>query len=304
MPDTKQPAILRYFDADAVSRIAAVGVQPLMRVEGSLVGKHRSPFHGFAIEFAGHRQYVQGDDIRHLDWKVFFKSDRLMIKQYEEDTNFIGHILVDVSESMKFEHRNQRKIDYAAFMAVAIANAVVRQSDMVSATFFDDRIRESIPATGSEEILGKISHYLEKAELKGPTSMSKVLGQMSEQVGRRKCVFVISDFFTDLTTLFDGVKRLLFRNCEVIFLHVLDPLELDFDLSGQVELIELEGEGRLQIEGQSMRESYNKGFAEYLTDLRTRCRGLGLDYVLCDTSRNFGLTLAEYLNNRVARGAG
>ena len=301
MPDRKS-ALLRYFDSKAIARLTAVGLRPRGLVEGSLVGEHRSPFHGFAIEFAGHRQYVQGDDLKHFDWKAYYRSEKSLIRQYAQETNFVGHIVVDVSESMTFEYGKRSKRDLAAFISVALAGAIVAQNDMAAVTFFADDLIESVPATGSEEIIGKISEYMQEAPFKDATAVGRILRLLSEQIGRRKCVFVISDFFNDLDSTFDGVKRLLFNNNEVVLFHLLDPIEMDFDHKGQVELLELEGEDRMVIEGRNIRESYNRLFGEYLEDIRSRARKMAIDYVLCDTSRNFGLTLAKYLNTRVSGG--
>ncbi|NQT92366.1 MAG: DUF58 domain-containing protein [Lentisphaerae bacterium] len=303
MPETRS-ALAKYFDAEALARVTAVGYKPLALVEGNLVGDHRSPFHGFAIEFAGHRQYVPGDDVKHLDWKVYFRSGKYLVKQYDQETNFVGHILLDVSETMTFEYEGRRKIDHAAFIAVAIAGAVTSQGDKASATFFSDSIRESIPATGAADIMAKISQHVEHAELKDRTAIGRVLGLMAERIGRRKCVFVISDFYNDPADLFDGVKRLIYNNNEVVLLHVLDPIEMDFDYPGPIELIQLEGEARLLVQGTNIRDSYNKLFGEYLETMRSESHKLGVDYVLCDTSENFGITLSRYLNTRVARHAG
>ena len=205
---------------------------------------------------------------------------------------------------MKFEYNGRRKIDYTAFIATALAGAIVAQKDTVSASFFSDRIRESIPATGSDDIIAKISNYMEKSEFKDKTSIGKMISLLSEKIGRRKCVFIISDFFNDTASIFDGIKRLIFNNNEVILFHVLDPLEMDFDYKGQVELIELEGENRLFVRGNGIRDKYNELFGQYLKTMKKETQKLGIDYVLCDTSQNFGITLSKYLNTRVTRGAG
>ena len=301
----KAPSLTRYLDPDAVARIAAIGLKPSAMVEGTLVGNHRSPFHGFAIEFAGRRQYVPGDDIKHIDWKVYYKSGRYMTKQYELETNFVAHLVVDVSESMAFTYQHGRKLDYAAFMAVALASAVVAQTDQVSATFFTDRILESIPASGSEEIVAKMSRYIDTHEPKDHTAVGRVLSHLAEQIGRRKLVFVISDFFNDVPALFDGIERLRYNRNEVVLFHLVDPIEIDFNYPGQVELLELEGARKLNLEGRNIRESYNALFGAYLDDLRRRARQYHLDYILCNTGENFGLTLAKYLNTRrLTGGAG
>ncbi|OVE77057.1 hypothetical protein BVX97_00030, partial [bacterium E08(2017)] len=217
--------LIKYLDPDAVAHIAAIGFKPGDRVEGTLVGNHRSPFHGFAIEFAGHRQYVPGDDLKHMDWKLYFRAGKYMTKLYELETNFVAHLIMDVSETMRFEYDTGRKIDYAAHMGVAIASAIAAQTDMVGATLFAKEVVETVEPSSAEEVAAKISHVLEGAPLKDETSIGKVLSMLAERVGRRKVVFVISDFFNDVDSIFDGVKRLVFNRNEVILLHVLDPIE-------------------------------------------------------------------------------
>ena len=291
--------LIKYLDPDAVARIAAVGFKPASRVEGSRVGNHRSPFHGFAVEFAGHRQYVPGDDPRHIDWKVYYKAGRYMTKQYELETNFVAHLVIDVSESMKFEYQSGSKADYAAFIGVALAHAVVAQSDQAAVTFFAEQAIETFPPSNSDEVPDKISRYMEHAPLKDRTSIGSVLSLLAERIGRRKVVFVVSDFFGDVEATFDGVKRLADNKNEVVLLHLVDPLEMDFSYPGRVELIELEGTRRDTFEGRDIRESYNELFGKYLERMRTESRRHQVDYVLCSTGENFGITLAKYLNTRL-----
>ena len=291
--------LIKYLDPDAVARIAAVGFKPSSRVEGSRVGNHRSPFHGFAVEFAGHRQYVPGDDPRHIDWKVYYKAGRYMTKQYELETNFVAHLVVDVSESMKFAHRHGAKSDYAAFVAVALAHAVIAQSDQVAVTFFADRAIETFPPSTADEVPDKISRYMERAPLKDRTAVGSVLSLLAERIGRRKVVFVVSDFFGDVDATFDGIKRLADNKNEVILLHLVDPLEADFSYPGRVELIELEGTRRDIFEGRDIRDSYNELFGKYLERMREESRRHQVDYVLCSTGENFGLVLAKYMNTRL-----
>jgi uncharacterized protein (DUF58 family) len=298
MPETPDK-LIKYFDPDAVARIAAVGFRPSSRVEGSRVGNHRSPFHGFAVEFAGHRQYVPGDDPRHIDWKVYYKAGRYMTKQYELETNFVAHVVVDVSESMKFAFQHGAKSDYAAFVAVALADAVVAQSDQVAVTFFAEQAIETFPPSSADDVPAKISRYMEHAPLKDRTAVGRVLTLLAERIGRRKVVFVLSDFFGDIDATFDGVKRLADNKNEVILLHLLDPLELDFSYPGRVELVELEGTRRETFEGRDIREGYNDLFGQYLERMRAESRRHHVDYMVCSTGENFGLTLAKYLNTRL-----
>lgn len=298
---TRQRQWVKYLDADTVTRLCHIGFRPSGLVEGNLVGNHRSPFHGFAIEFAGHRQYVPGDDVKHLDWRAYSRTGRYLIKQYEEETNFNAHLVVDVSESMAFEHEHGRKIDYAAFMATALSHVVISQSDSVGAFLFDNGIRAAIDVRNSEDVVAAISDGLESAEVKQPSALGDVLCLVAERIGRRQVVFVISDLFADPDDTFRGVKRLLDDKHEVVLLQVVDPLELTFDVPGKMRLLELEGVGRLEVVAHEIRESYCELFQQFLDDIRSQALRLGIDYLLCDTGKAFGYHLAEYLSRRMVQ---
>lgn len=289
----------KYFDADTVTKLAHIGFKPSGLVEGNLVGNHRSPFHGFAIEFAGHRGYVPGDDIKHIDWTAYYKTEKYLLKQYEQETNFLAHILVDVSESMSFEYKHGRKIDYAAFIATALSQIIISQSDSVGLHFFADKLIHDIPTTSSMEVIAKIADFHEHAELKNATSIGDVLQLVAEQIGKRRVVFLITDFFSDMEHSFSGIKRLIDAKHEVIILQIVDPLELSFDINGRVELHELEGNEKLDFMANQIRDAYEDIFHEYLAEVKSRSMSYGVDYILCDMGRPFGFHLAEYLSKRM-----
>ena len=300
LPET-QREWRKYFDAVTVTKLAHIGFKPSGLVEGNLVGEHRSPFHGFAIEFAGHRGYVPGDDIKHIDWKAYYKTDKYLIKQYEQETNFLSHLVVDISESMKFEYEHGKKLDYAAFIATALSQVIINQSDTVGACFFDNKIRSTVPVSNSEEVVAQIASLFDESEAKDESAIGQTLNILAENVGRRRIIFVISDFFGDLEDTFRGVKRLLDDRHEVVLLQIVDPLEMDFNIPGRVKLLELEGTDRLDIMGINIQEAYNKLFNDFLKEFREMARALGVDHILCDTSKPFGFHLAEYMSARMAR---
>jgi len=291
----------KYFDPDVVSKLAHIGFKPAGLVEGSLVGNHPSPFHGFAIEFAGHRGYVPGDDIRHLDWKAFYKTDKYLIKQYEQETNFLAHLLVDVSASMKFAHEHGSKQDYAAFIATALAQIIVGQSDSVSVTFFDEEIVETVPMTNGEDVIDKIANFYDDRAPKSGSGLGRILDLVAEQAGRRRVLFLISDLFGDPEETFRGLRRLLDAKHEVVLLQIVDPLEVSFDIPGKVKFVNLEGEETLEARGTSVRDSYEEMFKEFLDDVHDRSLRLGIDHIRCDMDTPFGVHLASYLSGREAR---
>lgn len=298
-----QSALARYLDMSNIGKLTAIGMEPRRVVEGCLSGNHRSPFHGFAVEFAGHRQYAPGDEIKHIDWKAYYKQGRYLLKQYTEETNFICHLMVDVSETMTFKHEHMRKIDYTAFMACSMSFLVQDQSDMASCTLFDNKIREYIPRSNAESVVRKISAAIEKSEKKHDTALGEVITQAAEQYGRRGIVMIFSDFFGDLNSLYDGLKRLIYSNHEVVLFHVLDPVETTFNINGTVEFVELEGTDRLILPAHQMREAYLAEINEYLHEIFTQTRKLGVEYVRVSTAENFGVVMARYLNERMRMGA-
>jgi uncharacterized protein (DUF58 family) len=291
----------KYFDPESVTKLAHIGFKPSGLVEGHLVGNHRSPFHGFAIEFAGHRGYVPGDDIRHLDWTAYYKTDRYLLKQYEQETNFVAHLLVDVSASMKFGHEHGTKQDYAAFIATALAQLVVNQSDSVGVTFFDEEIVETLPVTGGQDVIGKIANFYTDRPCKSGAGLGRVLDLVAEQSGRRRVMFLISDFFGDPEETFRGIRRLLDAKHEVVLLQIVDPLELSFNIPGKVKFVDLEGGASFEARGSTIRDSYEELFSAFLEDVRGRALRLGVDHIRCDMDKPFGTHLAAYLSKREAR---
>ncbi|MCK5528783.1 MAG: DUF58 domain-containing protein [Kiritimatiellae bacterium] len=291
----------KYFDAEAITKLSHIGFKPSGLVEGSLVGNHRSPFHGFAIEFAGHRGYVPGDDVKHIDWKAFYKTDKYLIKQYEQETNFVAHLLIDISKSMHFEYQHGTKQDYTAFIATAISQIVVNQSDSVNACFFDEEIVETTGVTNSMDIISKIAAFYEDREFKSPSAIGKVLQEMADQVGRRQVIFLISDLFGDTEETFNGIKRLMDAKHEIVLLHIVDPLEINFNIPGRVKFIEMEGEEEIEARGVSIKDSYEELFHDFLKKTKEQSLKLGIDYILCDTSKSFGFHLAEYMSGRMFR---
>lgn len=292
---------IKFFDADTVSKLAHIGFKPSMLVEGNLVGNHPSPFHGFAIEFAGHRGYVPGDDVRYIDWKAYYKTEKYLLKQYEQETNFLAHILVDFSSSMKFEHKNGSKKDYSAFIATALAQIIVNQSDSIGVDFIDSKIIEKIKISNSEEVVSRISSFFQEKEPEKPSDLGTVLNLLAEQLGRRRVIFIISDFYCDSDRLFDGIKKLLDSKHEIVMLQIIDPIEMNFDIMNRVELTDIEGDEKLVFRGPELKDSYEELFNGFLNETRERAMSLGIDYILCDMAKPFGFHLAEYLSGREFR---
>ncbi|MBC8127916.1 MAG: DUF58 domain-containing protein [Gloeobacteraceae cyanobacterium ES-bin-144] len=282
-------------DADAVSRGEALGLLARKIVEGYRVGEHRSPFHGFAIEFAQHREYTTGDDMRHLDWKVLGRSDRYYIKQYEQDTNFVSNLVVDGSASMNYGSGKFTKLHYAKALAACLANLILLQRDAVALALVDTEVREYLTRTDS---LPKIQHIMDRLaafQATGGTRLGTALEQVAREARRRGIVILISDFFDDEEGLNKGLERLTFGGNEVIVFHVLDHYELTFPFNGTWKFKDLESDTQVKTSPADIRKSYLKNFDEFRARIRKTCEKFRAHYVLADTSKPLAETLSGYL---------
>jgi len=288
-------------DADAIQRAEHLGLQARKVVEGYMAGAHKSPFRGFAIEFAQHREYVPGDDTRHLDWKVLGRSDRYYIKQYEQETNYVGHILLDGSESMKYGSGKVTKLDYGRTIAACIAYLILLQRDAVAVGIFDATLRDYQPRTDSLAKIHQICHTLANFNPTGQTAISGVLSEMARMVKRRGIVILISDLLDDEEKILQGIQHLRFGGHEVIVFHVLDPYELTFPFRGTVEFEGLEQQGKLLTRPAELRASYLKEFGAYLDRIRLGCERQGCPYVRISTDQPWADVLSAFLATRISR---
>lgn len=282
-------------DPNAIAKGEALGVIARGIVEGYRVGEHRSPFHGFAIEFAQHREYTSGDDLRHLDWKVLGRTDRYYIKQYEQDTNFVAHLVIDGSESMKYGSSELTKIDYAKVLAACLAYLVLGQSDAISMNIFDTTIRERFERTDNRNKIHEIMHRLATFEPAHGTDTARILHDLAATLKSRSIVILISDLFDDEEALQRSIERIRFQGTEVIVFHVLDHAEIEFPFTGTVRFVGLEDGPRVQTNPASIRKSYLEAFNAFRKRMRALCERCSCHYVLCDTAQPLHETLSEYL---------
>ncbi|TWT56713.1 hypothetical protein KOR42_00670 [Thalassoglobus neptunius] len=284
---------------EAISRISRLEIQARQVVEGFLSGQHRSPYFGQSIEFVQHREYVAGDDIRRVDWKVWSKTDKYYIKQYEEETNLRTSILVDASESMQFGSGDSTKFDYASTVAAALTYLLLRQQDAVSLSIFDEEIRTRTPSRSQQTHLGAILSVLAVQNPSQKTDMSQILRAVADEKSQRGMVVAISDLFVPPDDLFKGLRMLRKRGHDVLLFHILDDQELDFDFSGTTRFEGLEESGSLTCDPKSLREGYQNALQEFLEELRTRCARNVIDYQTIRTSEPIDAVLRHYMNHRV-----
>lgn len=290
-------------DPAQLARLASLELRARTIVEGHLAGLHRSPRQGFSVEFAEHREYTPGDDLRYLDWKVYGKRDRYYLKQFEEETNFACHLVVDASESMAYRSAEAAlsKWDYAATLAAALAWLVLRQQDAVGLTVFDSVVRAALPPSGQASHLKQILTLLEQQQPAGTSQLGCVLHELAERIPRRGLVLVISDLFDEPADVLQGLKHLRFRGHDVGVLQVIDPAEQEFPFVDATEFDGLEGTGIESVAPRSIQSAYRSEFDRFLRQTSAHCRDLGADYRLFRSDEPPERALFQFLAERRAQ---
>jgi uncharacterized protein (DUF58 family) len=295
----------KYLDSKTVDRIKRLDVRARAIVEGFINGQHRSPYHGFAVEFATHREYTPGDDIRHIDWKVWSKTDRFYIKEYEEETNLKCTILLDASKSMRYGsapgpdgHPGVSKYDYAATGAASLAYLLQQQQDAVGLVTFKNRIDKNLPASSHPNHLRLLLHELEQTVPDEQTDVSTVFAELARQIRRRGIVVLFSDLFLDSRSLGEALKQFRLRRHEVIVFHVMHDDELTFPFQDNTLFRGLEMAVQLHTEPRALRRGYLDAVARFQEEVRKACATTGVDYVLMNTKEPLDAVLGSYLTFR------
>ncbi len=288
---------LNYLDPKTLDRIKRLDLRARLVVEGFITGQHRSPYNGFAVEFATHREYTPGDDTRHLDWKVWSKTDRLYIKEYEEETNLKCTLIVDASKSMKYG-KDRTKFDYACTCAASLAYMLQQQQDMVGLVVFDTKVRKILPASSHPNHLKLLVHELEQTIPDDKTDIANVFPQLAQQTRTRGIVALFSDMFVDLPTMSEALRQFRLRKHEVIVFHVLHHDELTFPFEDNTLFKGMEDQVQLHAEPLALKKSYLENVQKFLEESRRLCAVAGIDHVLVDTSTPIDATLASYLTFR------
>jgi len=291
-------------DPAVLDRLSGLALVARTVVEGFMAGHHRSPFRGSSAEFAQHREYVPGDELRRMDWKVFARSDRLVIKEFVEETTLNCHILLDKSESMGFGSLHWTKLDYARWCAAALAHLVLTSRDTAGLVLFDEAERVKVkPGNGASQKLA-IFGALESARPEGKTSVGKVLSWLAGRLSRKGIVAVFSDFFDEPDEILDGMRALVHGGHEPILFQVLDPLEESFDIERLVRLDGMEATGVQKVDPKAIRQAYREELAAHNKELAKHARASSIDYVKLSTNADLGAALSTYLAHRMARARG
>jgi len=292
-----------YLDPQVLAKVGKLDLKAKYVVEGFISGMHRSPFKGFSVEFAQHRGYVAGDDLKHLDWKVYAKSERLSIKQYEAETNLVTTLLLDASESMAYTSPNRKglasdKLEYAKLIIAALSYIVLGQSDAVALGIFDEKLREFIPRSTRKVHLNRICAALENIEPQNKTGVGEVLHTVAQRVGRRGVTVIVSDLFDKIENILSGIQHLRHDGHEVIVLHLLDKDELTFPFEGLVQFKGLEYANQVLCQPRMVKKAYLEELNKFLTKMKAMCTRNGVDYVQVSTDTPVDIVLSAYLIGR------
>lgn len=314
------PQKLNLLDPQTLAKLKGLRLRAQQFVEGYVAGLHRSPFQGFSVEFAEHREYAPGDDLRYVDWKVFGKTDRVYLKQYEEETNLIGYLVLDVSESMNYQseplasRERQRpdratsqpalplsKLEYAQTAAAALAYLILHQQDSVGLATFDREVRKVIRPSANATQLNQLLAVMADAAGEEKTATGPIFHDLAERFTRRGVVVILSDLFDDVDAMLAGLKHFRSRRHDVVVMHVMDPAEIDFDFQQPTLFKGLEAAGDLLVEPARLRAAYQSEVQEFLKQVATGCRSQGADYLLLRTDQPLDVVLTRWLAHRARR---
>lgn len=288
-----------YLNPQVISRINKLDLRARLVVEGFMVGLHKSPYHGFSVEFSQHRPYMQGDNLRNVDWRVFGKTEKYFIKQYEEETNLKCYLILDCSKSMSFASPGQiSKFDYASTLVASLAYLMIKQQDAVSLTLYSDKIISHLPAKSSNSFLQQILKELSITEAASKTNTSETLNNVAEKIKRRGLVVIISDFFDDIGKTLKALKHFAHQKNEVIVFQVLDPLERSFKFGKDAIFKDLETEDELTTQPYQIQKAYQEAMSEFTNKIKRECLNANFDYNLLDTSTSFDKALFGYIQKR------
>jgi len=289
----------KYLQPDVVSRLANMELVARLVVEGFITGLHKSPYHGFSVEFAEHRQYMPGDEIKHLDWKIYGRTDRYYIKQFEEETNLKSYIILDASRSMSYSSGGRiTKLEYASYITGALAQLMVQQRDAVGFTIYDEKVRTYMPPHATKSYLKEILRQLEKLEASNRTATADSLHIIAERIKRRGLVIILSDLFDRPDQVMSALRHFRHKKNEVIVMQILDPMERSFAFGRDAVFKDLETAEELMTQPWHIQKAYQQEMKRFLDSYKRECRENNIDYILLYTSIPFDVALFEYLHKR------
>jgi len=295
----------KYLDPRTLARVSALDLRARLIVEGLTAGMHRSPYQGISVEFAQHRPYVQGDDIRHMDWKVFGRSDKLYLKQYIDETNLHLILIVDASESMGFGtvtngKETWTKYDHATAIAASMAYMAIQQQDSVGLAIFDQVLSRYFKPSNSPSQWKLVVNELQQVPRWSKTNTGKILDSLAEKLHHRSVIVILSDFFDDLEGIKKGLRHLRYKKHELMLFQILDPAEIEFPFEDVTMFDGMEDAGKLLTEPRALRESYLEQLRDFTDGLKKMCRGMNIDFSRMNSGEPLDVSLSAFLANRAA----
>ena len=292
-----------YLDPRVLNKVGRLELRARLVVEGFVTGMHKSPYRGFSVEFAQHREYVAGDDLRHLDWKIYAKADRFVVKQYEEETNLRAHLFLDQSESMNYAHDGgMSKFDYGATACASLAYMIQQQADAVGLSLFDEKVAKQVPPSNTRQGLGNLFQALEGARTREQkTRIGAVLHELASQLRQRGMVLIFSDLFDEPKAVLHGLREIQSRGHDIVVFHVLDRDEVQFPFERMTLFDGLEQMPELLCDPRSLRDAYLAEIEAFADEIKKGCLGQRIDYVRVVDDQPLDVVLTSYLSARSAR---
>ncbi len=288
----------KYLHPEVAAKLGNMSLRARLVVEGYIIGLHKSPYHGFSVEFAEHRAYGPGDEIRHIDWKLYGKTDRYYVKQYEEETNLRSYLIMDISKSMTYRSKNISKLEYASYLTAALSYLMLNQKDGIGLILFDKKIQSFIPPRSTSSHLNTIFSQLDQISPGEDTQLGNVLHEMADRIKKRGLVILISDLFDDFDAIIGGLKHFRYNKQEVIVFHILDRQELNFNFNTRTRFKDMETGELVTTEPWQIRNSYKDLMLEFQDKYRKQCRKRLIDYIPLFTDHDLDIALTQYLRKR------
>ena len=286
-------------DPSIISKINSLELRARLVVEGFMVGLHKSPYHGFSVEFIQHRPYMQGDSLRDVDWKVYGKTEKFYIKQYEEETNLRSYILLDVSKSMQFSSgNNESKLEYASTLAAALSYLMMKQQDAFGLTLYSDKIVQYLPPKATKSYLRQILKSLVSVKASDTTNTAACLNSVAEKIKRRGLVIIISDLFDDIDSVISALKHFSYQKNEIIVFQILDPIERNFAFGRDAIFKDMESEEELTTQPYQIQKAYKLAMEEFIGKIKNECLNSKIDFNIIETSTPFDKAIMSYIQKR------
>ena len=281
-----------------VAMLNSISMKAKLVVEGYIIGQHRSPYHGFSVEFSEHRSYEPGDEVKHIDWKLYGKTNRLYVKRYEEETNLRAHLILDTSKSMAYTSNKVSKLEYGSYLLAALSYLMISQQDAAGVVLFDEKIRSFIPPKSTPSHLNTLLNVLDNPEPGNDTKIESVLHQMAERINKRGLVIIISDLLDEPKDVLNGLKHFRYKKQEVILFHILDRNELEFEFDSRTKFVDMESGEEITTDPWHIKNDYKNLILNIQKYYKKNCRLNKIDYVPLFTDDSLDKGLSEYFNKR------